>query len=59
MRGKEPVWAIALIVLGLLFLLQSMGFVSHVLHFAFPLLLIGFGAFLIIRRTGFPQGGPK
>jgi hypothetical protein len=58
-RRREPVWAIVLIVLGVVFLLKSFGIVSHLFHFIWPLLLIGFGAWLIIRRIGYTQGGPK
>lgn len=56
---REPVGAIILIALGLLFLLQSMGFVSHILHFAWPLFLIGLGVWMIVSRMGHGQGGPK
>lgn len=58
-RGREPVWAIVLIVLGVVFLLKTMGFVGHLFHFAWPVLLIGFGVWMIIRRVGYSQGGPK
>jgi hypothetical protein len=33
--------------------------VSHLFHFAWPILLIGFGIWLIIRRVGYFQGGSK
>jgi hypothetical protein len=58
-RGKEPVWAFILIGLGLIFLLNTMGFVGHVFHFAWPLLLIAFGIWMIIRRMGSTRGGSK
>jgi len=58
-RRKEPVWAVVLIVLGVIFLLRSLGFIGHFMHFVWPLLLIGFGAWLIVRRVGPFQGGPK
>jgi len=58
-RGREPVWAVVLIVLGLMFLLKTMGFVSHLFHYAWPVLLIGFGVWMIVRRVGYTQGGPK
>jgi hypothetical protein len=58
-RGREPVWAVVLIVLGLMFLLKTLGFVGHLFHYAWPLLLIGFGVWMIIRRVGYTQGGSK
>ena len=58
-RGREPVWAVVLIILGVVFLLKTMGFVGHLFHFAWPVLLIGFGVWMIIRRVGYSQGGPK
>lgn len=58
-RRKEPVWAVVLIVLGVLFLLKSLGFVGHLFHYAWPILLIGFGAWLIVSRLSYSQGGSK
>jgi len=58
-RRKEPVWAVVLILLGVIFLLKSLGFVGHLIHFAWPVLLIGLGVWLIVRRVGYFQGGPK
>ncbi len=58
-RRKEPVWAIVLIVLGIIFLLQSMGFVADLFRYAWPLLLIGIGVWLIVRRLGYARGGSK
>ena len=59
-RGREPVGAIVLIALGLLFLLGQMDiFSGRVLEFAWPLLLIGLGVWLIVRRLGQTQGGSK
>ena len=55
--GNLPVGAVVLIALGILFLLQSMGFVAGIMRFSWPLLLIGMGVWLILRRTGF--GGPR
>ena len=52
-----PTGAIVLIALGILFLLHSMGFVPGIMRFAWPLLLIGMGVWLIIRRIGI--GGPR
>lgn len=58
-RGREPAWAIILIILGLVFLFKTLGFVGHLFHYAWPVLLIGFGVWLIVRRVGTTQGGPK
>jgi TM2 domain-containing membrane protein YozV len=58
-RRREPVWAIVMIVLGVLFLLNSMGFVVHIFRFSWPILLIVLGAWLIVRRVLWMQGGPK
>ncbi len=52
-----PIGAVVLIALGVLFLLQSMGFVAGIMRFSWPLLLIGLGVWLIISRTGI--GGPR
>jgi TM2 domain-containing membrane protein YozV len=51
-QRKEPIGAIVLIALGLMFLIGEM-------RFAFPLLLIGLGVWLIIRHVGDSQGGSK
>jgi hypothetical protein len=58
-RRKEPIFAFVLIGFGVIFLLQSLGVVSHLLHYIWPLMLIGMGAWLIVRRIGYTQGGPK
>jgi len=55
-RRKEPVWAFVLIGLGVIFLLQSLGVVGHIFHYAWPVLLIGLGIWMIVSRT---QGGSK
>jgi hypothetical protein len=47
-RRREPVAAIILIALGVLFLLGQFSF--HALHYAWPILLIGLGIWLVIRR---------
>jgi hypothetical protein len=51
-QRKEPIAAIILIALGLMFLIGEM-------KYAFPLLLIGLGVWLIVRRIGDSQGGSK
>jgi TM2 domain-containing membrane protein YozV len=58
-RRKEPIWAIVLILLGVLFLLNSLHIFAHLLHFAWPVVLIGLGVFLIVRRVGDGRGGSK
>ena len=58
-RQREPVWAVVMIVLGILFLLNSMGFVVHVFRYGWPLLLIGLGVWLIVRRAMGAQGGQQ
>jgi len=59
-RRKEPIGAIVLIALGLLFLLGQLDiFHGRLIEFAWPLFLIGIGVWLVIRRIGESQGGPK
>jgi TM2 domain-containing membrane protein YozV len=59
-RRREPVWAILLIVLGVLFLLQTMGVIAHhFFHYAWPVMLIAIGVWLIVRRLGPNIGGSK
>jgi hypothetical protein len=59
-RRKEPIGAIVLIGLGSLFLLGQLDiFSGRVLEFTWPVLLIGLGVWLIIRRLGESQGGTK
>jgi len=57
---KEPIGAIVLIALGLLFLLGQLDvFRGRLFEFAWPLLLIGLGVWLVVRRTQGMGGGPK
>lgn len=59
-RRKEPIGAIVLIGLGLLFLLGQLDlFHGRLFEFVWPLGLIALGVWLVIRRTGGMQGGPK
>jgi hypothetical protein len=59
-RRKEPIGAIVLIALGLLFLLGQLDiFSGRLLEFTWPVLLIGLGVWLIVRRLGESQGGSK
>jgi hypothetical protein len=59
-KRKEPVGAVILICLGLIFLLDRLDiFSGRLLEFAWPVLLIGVGVWMIIRRLGDSQGGSK
>lgn len=58
-RRKEPVFAMVLIGLGVIFLLQSMGVVEHLMRFIWPFALIALGAWLFVRRVSDTQGGSK
>jgi hypothetical protein len=59
-KRKEPVGAIVLIALGLLFLLDRLDiFNGRLLEFSWPVLLIGVGVWMIVRRLGDSQGGTK
>jgi len=60
-RRSEPVGAIILIGLGVMFLLSSMGILSmHWLRHAWPILLIAIGGWLIFKRTrDVPDGGVR
>ena len=59
-RRKEPIGAVVLIALGVLFLLGQLDiFSGRLLHFTWPLLLIGLGVWLIIRRLEDSKGGPQ
>jgi hypothetical protein len=51
---------VILIALGLLFLLDRLDiFSGRLLEFSWPVLLIGVGVWLIVRRLGDSQGGSK
>lgn len=60
--GREPIAAIVLIALGVLFLLGQLDiFSGRVMEYAWPVLLIGLGGWLMVRRlqdTRFPPPGP-
>jgi TM2 domain-containing membrane protein YozV len=59
-QRNAPVGAIVLIALGTLFLLAQLDiFQGRLLEFAWPVLLIGLGIWLIVRRFGESQGGSK
>jgi hypothetical protein len=58
---KHPVGAIVLIAIGLLLLLHTLGiFEDEWIGRAWPLIIIGIGAWLLYRRTrDLPPGGPR
>jgi TM2 domain-containing membrane protein YozV len=57
---KEPIGAIVLIGLGLIFLLDQLDiFNGRLKDFIWPLALIALGVWLIVRRLGDSQGGTK
>jgi hypothetical protein len=59
-RRKEPIGAMILIGFGLILLLNQMGIVAErFVHFLWPLIFIGLGAWLIIRRVGDSKGGTQ
>lgn len=59
-RRKEPVGAVILIALGLLFLVGQLDlFSGKVFDLTWPLILIGLGVWLVVRRFQDSQGGPK
>jgi hypothetical protein len=59
-QRPEPIGAIVLIALGVLFLLAQLGiFHGRLLEFTWPLVLIALGVWLIVRRLGDSQGGSK
>ncbi len=59
-KRKEPIGAVILIGLGMLFLLGQLDlFSGRVFEFAWPLLLIGLGLWMVVRHVQDSQGGPK
>jgi hypothetical protein len=59
-RRREPIGAVILIALGLLLLLDQLDWFSgRLFQFGWPLLLIGLGVWLIVRRLGDWRGGYK
>jgi TM2 domain-containing membrane protein YozV len=59
-RRREPIGAVILIGLGLIFLLNQLGYVTErIVHYSWPLVLIALGAWLIVRRLGDTKGGPR
>jgi hypothetical protein len=58
--SKAPVGAIVLIALGMMFLLGQLDvFHGRFMEFAWPLMLIALGVWLIVRRIEESHGGPK
>jgi len=52
-RRKEPIGALILIGFGLILLLNQMGYLAErFVHFLWPLIFIGLGAWLFVRRMG-------
>jgi hypothetical protein len=59
-RRKEPVGAIVLIALGLIFLFNQMGYITeHIISYGWPLILIALGAWMIVRRVSDSKGGSR
>ena len=59
-KRKEPIGAIILIGLGLMFLLGQLDlFSGRVFEFTWPLLLIGLGIWMVVRHVQDSQGGRK
>ena len=59
-RRREPIGALVLIALGLLFLLDQLDiFNGRLFNYTWPLLLIALGVWLIVRRLTDSHGGSK
>ncbi len=59
-KRKEPIGAVVLIALGLLFLLGQLDvFHGRLMEFTWPLVLIALGVWLFVRRLGDTKGGSK
>jgi TM2 domain-containing membrane protein YozV len=59
-RRREPIGALILIALGTLFLLDQFDiFSGRLFNYAWPVMLIALGAWLIVRRFTESHGGPK
>jgi hypothetical protein len=59
-RRPEPIGAVVLIALGLLFLLNRIDWLSgRIFEYSWPLVLIGLGVWMIVRRMGDVHGGQK
>jgi TM2 domain-containing membrane protein YozV len=59
-KRKEPIGAVVLIALGLLFLMGRLDlFSGRAFSFGWPLILIGLGVWMVVRRMQDSQGGPR
>jgi hypothetical protein len=59
-KRKEPIGAVILIGFGLILLMGQMGYVTaRIVHFLWPLIFIGLGVWLIVRRVGDTKGGAQ
>lgn len=59
-KRREPIGALILVGFGLILLLNQMGIVAErFVHFMWPLIFIGLGAWLIVRRLSDSKGGPQ
>jgi hypothetical protein len=59
-KRKEPIGAIVLIALGVLFLLGQLDiFNGRLIEYSWPVFLIGLGVWMVMRRLRESQGGPK
>jgi TM2 domain-containing membrane protein YozV len=59
-RRKEPLGALILIGFGIILLLHQMGYMAErFVHYLWPLIFIGIGAWLIVRRVGDSNGGTQ
>ncbi|MGB6974659.1 MAG: B-box zinc finger protein [Terracidiphilus sp.] len=59
-RRREPIGAIFLVGFGLILLMNQMGWVTReMLGYMWPLVFIGFGVWLIVRRMGDAKGGSQ
>ena len=59
-RRREPIGAVILIALGLLFLLHQVDWFSgRIFEFSWPILLIGLGVWLIVRRLNETKGSSQ
>lgn len=57
-RRREPIGAIILVGLGLILLLNQLGYVaSRIVHYMWPLVFIAIGLWMILRRVGDTKGG--
>lgn len=59
-KRREPIGALILIGFGLILLLNQMGYLAErFVHFLWPLIFIGLGLWLVLRRLGDSKGGTQ